>query len=150
MQNDDLIAILGTRVEPVSHRPVGRMIAGSIAVGAALVVGAVLLALGMRPDLMQARVLVFFLAKLAFMIAVLLPASVFLIRLSRPGGERNTSVALLALPFIAVTALGAIALAFTPHAHWTQSLLGNQWLECLLSIPVIAIVPFAVIIWVVR
>jgi hypothetical protein len=29
-------------------------------------------------------------------------------------------------------------------------IVGNQWLECLLSIPLIAIVPFAILVWVVR
>jgi hypothetical protein len=28
--------------------------------------------------------------------------------------------------------------------------IGDQWLECLLSIPIIAIVPFAAVVWAVR
>ena len=37
-----------------------------------------------------------------------------------------------------------------PRPHWQGMVLGDQWLECLLSIPVIAIAPFAIIVWAVR
>src|SRR4029077_20131209 len=33
---------------------------------------------------------------------------------------------------------------------WDRMIVGDQWLECLVSIPIIAIVPFAVSIWAVR
>lgn len=100
--------------------------------------------------MMKASDLAFLLLKLAFTMVVLVPASVFLIRLARPGGERKTPVTLLVLPFVAIMALAAISLAFTASSHWSEVVLGDQWLECLLSIPIIAIVPFAVIVWAIR
>ena len=81
---------------------------------------------------------------------ILVPASIYLIRLTRPGGERRSSVALVALPFIAVVLLAVLSLTFAPsyHGHWT--ILGNAWLECIISIPLIAIVPFSILVWIVR
>src|SRR5258708_34434406 len=46
--------------------------------------------------------------------------------------------------------LAAVNLAFAPSAAWERMIVGDQWLECLLSIPIIAIAPFALITWAVR
>jgi hypothetical protein len=74
----------------------------------------------------------------------------YLIRVAHPGGERRTPTVFVALPFFAITALAAISLGFAPSSHWHRMVVGDQWLECLLSIPIIAIVPFATIIWAMR
>jgi hypothetical protein len=54
------------------------------------------------------------------------------------------------MPFAAIVLLAAISLGLAPSSHWNRMVMGNEWLECLLSIPIIAIVPFAVIIAAVR
>lgn len=54
------------------------------------------------------------------------------------------------LPFVAIMILAAINLAFAPPSHWNKMVMGDQWIECLLSISVIAIVPFVVIVGAVR
>ena len=77
-------------------------------------------------------------------------ASIYLTRLARPGGERKTSSVFVAIPFGAIAVLSVISLGFAPSSHWDKMIVGDQWLECLLSIPIIAIVPFAVSIWAVR
>jgi hypothetical protein len=150
MKTDDLIAMLSTNVEQVNRRRLVQMVAAAIAIGAALVIAAVFVVLGIRPDLMKAGALAFLVLKLVFTMTVLVPASVFLIRLARPGGERKTPLALLVLPFVGIIILAAVSLAVTPSSHWAKVALGDQWIECLLSIPIIAIVPFAVIVWAVR
>ena len=43
-----------------------------------------------------------------------------------------------------------LSLAFAPSYHWNGKLFDDEWLECVISIPLIAIVPFSVIIWAVR
>lgn len=55
-----------------------------------------------------------------------------------------------ALPFVAVMTLAVLSLANAPPAHWGTMLTGHMWLECLISIPVIAVVPFASLMWVVE
>lgn len=69
---------------------------------------------------------------------------------SRPGGERRLHTYVLALPFLAIIVFAMISLGLSPKAHWDAMIMGDEWLECLLSIPVIAIVPFAICILAVR
>src|SRR5215204_807948 len=98
MKTDDLIELLSTNVEPVPRRRVGWMLGGAIAISAAAA-AAMVFALGVRPDLGGASVWTALLLKLGFTIGILIPASIYLIRLARPGGERNTPITLVALPF---------------------------------------------------
>src|SRR5262245_10017355 len=150
MKTDDLIALLATNVEPVDHRQVKRTVIVAVMLGAALALGPTLLLFGVRADLTTAGAAIFLLLKLAFTLALLIPASVYLLRLARPGGERKTPIAFVAAPFVAIVLLAAISLAFAPISHWDDMIVGDRWLECLVSIPVIAIVPFAAIILALR
>lgn len=118
MKTDDLIAMLSANVEQVSRRRLVRALGTAITISAALVVAVVLIFLGARPDLMKAGAIAYLLLKLGFTMLLLVPASIFLIMLARPGGERKTSVIVLALPFLAIMILAAISLAFTPSSHW--------------------------------
>ena len=150
MKTDDLIELLSTNVEPVPRRRVGWILGGAIAVSAAAAVAAMVLAHGVRPDLGGASVWTALLLKLGFTVGILVPASIYLIRLARPGGERKTPVGLVVLPFAIIMLVAAANLAFAPMSHWDEMITGRDWLECLLSIPIIAVVPFAVIILAVR
>ena len=150
MRTDDLIAMLSTNVEPVDRRQLVRTFGAAFLIGGATAVGVVLLGFGLRTDVTNTDAFVSLVLKNGFTVGVVALASVYLVKHARPGGEKGSSLTPLALPFVVVMALAAISLASAPHAHWNAMLLGDQWLECLLSIPVIAIVPFAVIIWAVR
>lgn len=150
MRTDELITLLSTNVEPVDRRRVARTLGTAVAIGAAVVLAAVPLTLGTRPDLAEAGAIISFALKLGFALILLVPASVYLMKLARPRAERRTPVALVALPFLLIMLLAGLTLSFTPVSHWDRSVMGHEWLECLLSIPIIAVVPFAVIIWAVR
>ena len=150
MKTEDLISMLSTNVEVVDHRRVGRNIGMAVAAAAAVAVATVFFVLGPRADLTTVGTFIPPLLKVAFTVIILVPASIYLIRLARPGGERRSSVALVALPFIAIMLLVALSLGFAPGSHWKATVLSDEWLECVISIPLIAIVPFAVIIWAVR
>jgi hypothetical protein len=146
MKTDDLIALLSSHVEPVRPRRVGWILGGAVGISAVLATCGTMFALGIRPDLVWSALVL----KLAFSLAVLVPASIYLIRLARPGGERNTPIAIMALPFLGIMLVAGINLAYEPVAHWDHMITGRDWLECLISIPIIAIVPFAVLVWAVR
>lgn len=150
MKTDDLIGMLSTNVEAVERRQVGREIWATIAAGGIASVGAIVLTLGVRGDLPETWPFLFLLTKLAFAIGIVILASSYLVKLARPGGERKLSLVWTALPFAAVMLLALISLAFAPPMHWSRMVVGDEWLECLISIPVIAIVPFATVIWVLR
>jgi hypothetical protein len=150
MKTEDLISMLSTNVEVVDHRRVGRNIGMAVVAGAAVAVATVFFVLGPRADLTTVGTLIPALLKVVFTVIILVPASIYLIRLTRPGGERRSSVALVALPFIAIMLLVVFSLGFAPRSHWKAAILSDEWLECVISIPLIAIVPFAVINWAVR
>lgn len=150
MRTEDLISMLSTNVEPVDHRRIARNVGMAVMAGAAAAVAMVYFVFGPRADLTTLESLVPPLLKVAFTLIVLVPASIYLTRLARPGGERKSSVALVALPFIAVMLLVAVSLEFAPSSHWHGKIFGDEWLECLISIPLIAVVPFSVIVWTVR
>lgn len=150
MKTDDLITLLSTNVEAVDRRQVVREIGATIAVGAVASVGVMLLALGIRADLTHSWTLVFLAAKLFFAIGIVVLASIYLMKMARPGGERRVAITWAALPLVATMLLAVISLAFAPASHWHMMIMGDQWLECLLSIPIIAVVPFAAVMWVMR
>jgi hypothetical protein len=150
MNTDDLISMLSNNVEVVDHRRGGRTIAIAVAAGAAAAVATVFFVFGPREDLTTVRTFIPALFKVVFTFIILVPASIYLVRLTRPGGERRSSVALIALPFVAIMLLIGLSLGFAPASHWKATGLSDEWLECLISIPLIAVVPFAVIIWAVR
>jgi hypothetical protein len=150
MKTDDLIAMLGTNVERVDHRQVTRTVRFAIAIGVAAALGSALLVLGIRTGLNDVGAWIFLILKLVFATGITALSSIYLIRVARPGGEQKTPIFLVALPFVAIMVLAATSLVFSPSSHWNRMVVGDQWLECLLSIPIIAIVPFAAIIWAVR
>ncbi|RAI44807.1 NrsF family protein [Rhodoplanes roseus] len=150
MKTDDLIAMLSTHVEPVDRNKVTRSIAIAVAFGAAAAVAVVAVGFGVRSDLGEDGSFVFLAAKLVFSLGIVALSSMYLTRLARPGGERKTSLLIVVLPFIAIMAMAAGALSMAPWSHWDDEVMGQQWVECLISIPLIAVVPFAVTMWAVR
>jgi len=150
VKTDELVALLSTNPEPADRRSVARALCVALAAGSIVSLGIALVGLGIRSDLMTARAFAFLLLKLAFTVGIVSLALVYLTRLARPGGERKTSAVLVAIPFGAIAVLSLISLGFAPSSHWDKMIVGDQWLECLLSIPIIAIVPFAAAIWAAR
>ena len=150
MKTDDLVALLSTNPEPVDRSSVVRTLCVALAAGTIVALGIMLVGLGVRSDLMTAHALIFLAVKLAFAVGIVGLALVYLTRLARPGGERRTPSFLVAMPFLVIVFLAAISLGFAPSSHWNKMIVGDEWLECLLSIPIIAIVPFAIAIWAVR
>jgi hypothetical protein len=146
MKTEDLVAALSTRIEPVDHRLVSRTMGIAILAAAGVTLGLMLIGPGIRADQMTARALTFLVLKLAFAVATVGVSSIYLMRLARPGGERRTSSIRIMMPFAAIVLLAAISLGLAPSSHWDEMVMGDQWLECLLSIPIIAIVPFAIIV----
>ena len=150
MKTDDLISLLSTNVEPVEHRQTTWIIGIALLASVAVDLIAVILVLGVRVGLTEIGVLTWLFVKAAFTFGILIPASFYLFGLARPGGERRISFILVALPFVVVILLAAVSLGLAPISHWKGMVVGNGWLECLISIPLIAVVPFALIVWAVR
>jgi hypothetical protein len=150
MKTDDLVTLLSANPEPVDRRSVARALYVALAAGSIVSLGIALVGLGVRPDLVTARAMFFLAIKLSFAVGIVSLALVYLTRLARPGGEQKTPLFLVVIPFLIVVVLAGISLALAPSSHWNRMIAGDEWLECLVSIPIIAIVPFAVSIWAVR
>jgi hypothetical protein len=150
MKTDDLIALLSTNLEPADRRSFARTLCVALAIGSIAALGLSFAGLGVRPDLTTARAFIFLAVKLSFAVGIVGLASVYLARLVRPGRERTTLPVPIVLPFVGIVLLAAISLGLAPSTHWNRMIAGDEWLECLLSIPIIAIVPFATAIWAVR
>ncbi len=111
MRTDDLIELLSTNVEPVDHRQTVRNIRIAIAAGVLAALVIVFLVLGPRTDLTSAGAWIPALFKIAGTAVILVPASIFLVKLARPGGEHGTPTALIALPFVAIMVMAVIGVA---------------------------------------
>ena len=121
MRTDELVAALSAHIEPVNRKLVSRTVYIALAAGTVAALGTMFAGLGVRPDLMTARALIFLLLKLAFTVGIVGVASIYLTRLVRPGGERRTSSISAVVPFAAVVLLAAISLGLAPSSHW------NRW-----------------------
>ncbi|PWB84649.1 MAG: DUF1109 domain-containing protein [Methylocystaceae bacterium] len=150
MKTDELIDILSTNLERVDDWRASRTLFFATSAGAAFAVVAAVLGPGLREDWNSWEAFAFLGFKLTFAMSVVGLGYTCLNKLVRPGGERAAPLLIASLPFIAIVLLGFLSLALTPSSHWAEMMVGDQWLECLLSIPIIAIVPFAVVILVVR
>lgn len=150
MKTDELITLLSTNLEKVDSAKFGRNICNAVlwSVGAASL--AAILVLGERPSVREFPTLIVLLVKFIFGLSIAGLASLYLIKHSRPGGETRVPIGLMAVPFLAVMAIAAVNLLLSPRSHWQHMLVGNQWLVCLISIPIIAIVPFGLVMWVMR
>jgi len=152
MKTDELIGLLGASLErePVGAHWMTRRLALAVAVGATAALCLALAFLGLRPGLTEVRPLLFLAFKFSFAAAVGGLALRYLLRAARPGGESRVHLGVAALPFLVVAALACVSLLMTPTEHWHGVVSGHTWLECLVSIPLIAVVPFAVVTWAVR
>lgn len=150
MRTEELVAVLGRDAGPIGRYRLVRSMGAALAVAAAAAVGLVFVVLGMRPDLLTSAALTAFLTRIALGLAVLMPATFFLVRVARPGGERSVKISILVLPFVILAIAAAVVLAQQPTSHWHNQIFGENWMECLLFIPLNAIVPFAAVTWGVR
>ena len=150
MKTNKLIDMLSTNVEAVDHRSPSRALVAALAIGATAALGLMLVAFGIRHDLRDGSAVFFLGLKSLFAGAVFALAVVALNKVVRPGGERKIWLAAIWSPFVAITLLAVLTLGLSPSSHWKTMLVGRQWLECLVSIPLIAIIPFALITWAVR
>lgn len=150
MKTDELVAVLSTHVEPVDHQQLVREIVAAVVAGMAAAIAIAVTLSGLRIDLSASDALTFLCAKIIFAAVIVIAGTVCLVRLARPGHVPSSSTAYVAWPPVAVAALATVSLVSAPLWHWHTMAMGDGWLECLVSIPLIAVVPFAAVIWAIR
>jgi hypothetical protein len=150
MKTEELIDLLSTNIEPVDTQKVDRTLQIAIVAGLVLALLTCIVTLGVRPDLNNPGVFGFLLVKIGFGVLVTILGWHLLLKHARPGGENHSRIFLTGVPFAALMALAAVNLISVPASHWGHMIMGERWLGCLLSIPIIAVVPFVVITWAVQ
>lgn len=149
MTTSELIDSLTTDLSPVDHRQVSRILGGALTASILVAVAVILLASGVRPDIKAPGASAFLAVKLIFTGSVVALTFAGLLRLARPGKGYGTSSFLLALPFAAIGVLAVMSLFSTPSGSWDELVMGHGW-RSLIVIPIMATVPYAVLVWAIR
>lgn len=119
-----------------------------VAVGAAAIAActAFFVLLGPRPDFMQAIGTVRFVFKFVVSLALAASAFIALRRAMRPemGAKPLHAVLLIAPALLAVAVI--LEMLAVPTADWAARWIGHNWLYCMTFIPILSLVPLAVLI----
>lgn len=150
MKTEDLINVLSTNVEPVDPRQTGKLLTKAILLGVALSVGIAVAWAGTRPDLGDVRALSFLFLKVFLAVTIVIIGAHYLVRLGRPGSHVGVPHINLGVPALVLGSLAILAMVALPLMHLHHMSVDDDWLECLISIPVIAVVPFAAVVWAMR
>jgi len=147
LKTDDLIALLSTELEPVQTGAARQRLQWAVVGGLA---GGLLIMLslyGLRKDMAAAVWLPMFWFKLAFPLAVALPALVLVARLGHPGMRVGRVWLALPLPWVALSALALLALFDASSEARADLVLGSTWTSCAFNIALISIPSFVGLLW---
>ncbi len=106
--------------------------------------------LGPRPDIAEAARTVRFELKFLDTTALLLPAALLALRLSRPEATAGAVLAWLLAPVALLAVAVGVELAIVPSQLWGDRLVGTNWAHCLTVVPELAILPLAALIYALR
>jgi hypothetical protein len=150
MTTDQLTSLLTTDLTPVDKRRLPRALIIALAAGAIMAFGLTFLVFGPHPENFSSRYLDVELAKLVFTSSVVVLTAVFLPRLARPGEVESGFVAVVSVPFVAITIFAIAALASAHWSAWASMAVGTTWITCLFFIPLLAIGPFVAVVCALR
>lgn len=146
MKTDDFIAMLATQAEPVSHQVPEQRFVKAMACSLPLAF-AIMLMLGIRPDLLAVLGNAMFWVKFAFPGAVAVISLLLVLRLSRPGMPSGHLPQGLMLPALAMTLLAALVLANAPPTARAALVLGTTWQVCTFNIAMVGAPVFVATFW---
>jgi hypothetical protein len=150
MKTDDLVSMLATGAGPVEAHAAARRYALAIGWGA---LGATLLMaimLGVRHDLSRAIELPMFWVKLGYVLSLAVAGVRAAARLSVPGARLGRLRGALAVPVVAMWALGAVVLLGAPPAERAHLFYGDTWDTCPIFIAVLSVPVFIAAFWAMR
>ena len=117
-----------------------------LALGACVSLIVFMTLLGPRPDAMQAMHTMRFDLKFLDTLALLAPAFLLCLRLSRPETTAGTLLAWLLAPVALLDLAVVVELATVPRALWLPKMVGTNWYHCLSLVPLFALPPLAALI----
>ncbi len=147
MNTDDLIASLSNEVRPVGRHAVGLRLALGVIGGAVVSILLISVTLGFRPDLWLAMQGPAFWMKWGYTISLSAGAIYATARLARPDPGSLRRLWLIALPVLALAALGLGELITTPRSEWLAMWLGHTWTKCPWLVLALAMPIFVGLLW---
>jgi hypothetical protein len=149
MKTDNLIRLLAS--DHAAPRPDLRLRLGAGAlIGGAASLVALLVVLGVRPDLAAALGNWRLLVKFAVAMTLICGGAALSLTLARPFVEGSGRWMLLFAAPLLLLAACAVELAVVPPHDWGRRALGVNALPCLISIPLLSVLPLGGIIWALR
>lgn len=145
MQTDRLIAELQADAAATPRPKVLRwpLVASSAVAAAAL---AFVATIGVRPDFTEALQTIRFDFKFVLTAILAGTALLALKELARPTGDERKLVGLL-VPFLLLLGSVVIELSVVPKAFWEMRMVGKNAVSCLLTIPLLGLVPLSLFLY---
>ncbi|HEY5797278.1 MAG TPA: DUF1109 domain-containing protein [Bosea sp. (in: a-proteobacteria)] len=150
MRTDDLISLMSASSQPVDT---GWLRRGTwLAALAALVLSVTLLVftIGVRSNLAGAIVTMPVIAKILFGAGIATIALILFQRSLHPGLKPKRLLPLVAIPVGLVAAWALLTLAQAPAEQWQALVFGRHWRSCLFNVPLYAMGPLVVFLWLAR
>lgn len=150
MKTDDLIAMLANGVAPVDTHTAYKRFQTALLLGGLGALALMLLGYGVRHDIQFALVMPMFWVKLAFPLAIAIPAVLLTARLAHPGMQLGRVWAVLPLPWVIVAAMAAVVLAHAAPDERAPLVMGQTWLSCAFSIAYLSLPVMVGMLWAVK
>ncbi|HXT08550.1 MAG TPA: NrsF family protein [Roseiarcus sp.] len=149
MRTDELILALGADARRRGLSLPGRVLL-ALALGGCVSVAVFMAMVGPRPDIMPAMRTMRFDLKFLDTLALLAPALLLCLRMSRPEVSARTLLLWLLAPVALLAVAVAVELATVPSHLWMHKLIGTNWYHCLSLVPTLALPPLAALILALR
>ncbi|MES2583629.1 MAG: DUF1109 domain-containing protein [Pseudomonadota bacterium] len=150
MKTDDLIAVLARGVTPVDAHATRKRFQTALVWGVLGALAVMLSGYGIRHDLAQAAALPMFWVKLAFPLAISIPAVLLTVRLSRPGMPLGKTWMALPLPWLVIAGLAIATLASANPDERSALVMGKSWLSCAFNIACVSAPVLVGMLWAVK
>ena len=149
MRTEDLIASLAQDTPAISRHAVEQRVALGL-IGGAAVTTALVLGMGLRPDLHNAMGGFSFWMKWSYTASLAALAIAAVLHVARPDARRARWLWLLAIPPLVIAGLSMHELMTTPEDGWMPMWLGNSWKQCSASVLALSAPVFAGLLWAFR
>ncbi|HVY79705.1 MAG TPA: DUF1109 domain-containing protein [Steroidobacteraceae bacterium] len=147
MTTDQLIASLSDKVSRVSPHALNARLVSGLAAGALVAMVAVIVVLGVRPDLQLAMRGFAFWMKSTYTISLGLGAMYAVSRLAQPVPRSIRGLWLLSIPVLVLAGIGVGELAGTPSGEWLAMWLSQSWKVCPWLVLALAVPIFIGLLW---
>jgi hypothetical protein len=149
MRTDELILALGADAKPRGPSLTGRVLL-ALVIGGGVSLVLFMATIGPRPDFMPAMHTMRFGLKFLDTLALLTPAFLLCLRMSRPEVTANTMLAWLLAPVALLAVAVAVELVTVPSDLWMRKLIGRNWYHCLSLVPLLSLPPLGALILALR